>query len=509
MLASLAQMDRSSTWMKLHRPFSVLCDYITRQGCKIDLDVTSDPQGDGGAVLCEAAVGSRTCTAVHAHTLRALLSTCPEAMRWRRSKLGPSYWPGNAEGVFTASWINGRRHGWCLAGDGLPRRARSNDTQLVPTHTFLIDLEAANPTCGATAGAPFVVLAIRPETKAPAEIVVPSSLPRRAPGGRPEGRALLGDVERLLGARERRQFERATGSSYTDLVRLLAQQSDAFVETALNSQARLLNDKHLANHSLNRAGLTALRKLVFEQALVARRAVFRRRHASLYPELEADVKAWDETGMLLFYHFDASKLAHRQRLLNALRTIVASPELKLPCRLSRKTSVCTEPACCEGQSWLVYNHIVHDSHEGTYDMHIDCLVPSIKTWLYPSGVGVAEGPFHYVNGSHISTVEKLRWLHAKSQPPAHSFIGCLAPRTDLRDDRVAELGYERMTPMAPLPPNTLLIADTSGVHRRGRAHPGTARAAYSIRFPPINAIPRAYMLPFARPFKERTVPLFE
>jgi hypothetical protein len=507
LLTSLAAMDRSSPWMKLHRPFSVLCDYITRQGCKIDLDATTDPQGDGGAVLCKAATGNRSCD-VPTHTLRALLSTCPGAMRWRRSKLGPSYWPGNADGVFTARWINGRRYGWCLAAAGLPRRARSNDTQLIATHTFLIDLEATRPSCGTSVGDPFMVLAIRPEKGLPSELMVPSRLPPSEPGGHPKGRALLGLVERLLGVREHRQFERATNSSFTVMMRLLAQQSDAFVEMALNSEARLLDDKHIDDHSLNRAGLTALRKLVFEQALVARRAVYRRRHASLYPELEADAKAWDETGMLLLYHFNASKLEQRQRLLNVLRTITASPELKLPCRHGRKNK-CAEPACCDDTSWLISNHIVHDTHEGTYDMHVDCLVPSIKMWIYPNGVGTSEGPFHYVNGSHISTVEKLRWLHAKSQPPAHSFVGCLAPRTELRDDRISELGYQTMTPMAPLLPNTVLIADTSGVHRRGRAHPGTARTAYSLRFPPIYAIPRTYMLPFTHPFKEHTVALFD
>ena len=341
--------------MKLHRPFSVLCDYITRQGCKIDLDATTDPQGDGGAVLCKAATGNRSCD-VPTHTLRALLSTCPGAMRWRRSKLGPSYWPGNADGVFTARWINGRRYGWCLAAAGLPRRARSNDTQLIATHTFLIDLEATRPSCGTSVGDPFMVLAIRPEKGLPSELMVPSRLPPSEPGGHPKGRALLGLVERLLGVREHRQFERATNSSFTVMMRLLAQQSDAFVEMALNSEARLLDDKHIDDHSLNRAGLTALRKLVFEQALVARRAVYRRRHASLYPELEADAKAWDETGMLLLYHFNASKLEQRQRLLNVLRTITASPELKLPCRHGRKNK-CAEPACCDDTSWLISNHI--------------------------------------------------------------------------------------------------------------------------------------------------------
>ncbi len=507
-IISLGQMDRSTPWMKLHRPFTVLCDYIVRQGCKVDLDVTSDPHGDGGAVLCKEATGRSKCTNIEEHTLRAVLSKCPEAVRWRRARLGPSYWPGNIEGVFTATRRNGRRHGWCLTS-AQPRRARANDTLLIPSQTALVDLEADAPTCGGEPG-PYVVLAIRPvmSGQTPPELIVPNRLPKKALDGHVQGRALLPLVQRLLGPHERRQFEQATKNSYSRMLRLLGEQSDAFVETALNSQARLLDDKHLADHSLNRAGLTALRKLVFEQALVARRAVYRRRHASLYPELEADANAWDATGMMLLYHFNASELSHRRRLLNLLRTIIAAPALALPCH-NRKKGACTEPACCDGRSWLVANHIVHDTHEGTYDMHVDCLLPSIKMWLYPNGVSASEGPFHFVNGSHISTVQKLRWLHSKSQPPANSFVGCLAPRTDLRDERVSELGYERMTPMAPLPPNTLLIADTSAVHRRGRARPGTARTAYSIRFPPIFAIPRAHMLPFGRPFLERTVPLFD
>ena len=113
-------------------------------------------------------------------------------------------------------------------------------------------------------------------------------------------------------------------------------------------------------------------------------------------------------------------------------------------------------------------------HDPQYEMHMDTWHPTIKMWLFPRGVALADGPLHYVNGSHRATARKLRWLHEMSLPPARSLRACPAPRTHLEARGVEELGFASVRALV-LPPKSLVVADTSGLHFRGRAVPGHLR----------------------------------
>lgn len=206
---------------------------------------------------------------------------------------------------------------------------------------------------------------------------------------------------------------------------------------------------------------------------------------------------WERDGIRVLQPFDRHSKIDRNRLLNLLRVITANPNHSLPCARHLHGSPCSDPACCEGRSWLTPIDIIHAPHDDQYGMHIDTLLPSIKMYIYPHGAGYNDGPFHFVNGSHAAGKELLQFLHRKSQPPAASFRDCQAPRTQLRDVRITELGYPQVTPIV-VPKDALVLADTSGLHRRGRAMPGVRRDSLNINWPPIFSIPRETMLPFAK-----------
>ena len=242
---------------------------------------------------------------------------------------------------------------------------------------------------------------------------------------------------------------------------MLREQSTAHLGMIFQSTNRFPTDMQMAAE-LNVAGLTALRKMVFERALIARRQELLRQPTPLYHGIARDAAAWEREGIRVLSPFDADSEHDRSRLLNLLRMITADPSHHLPCsRLRINGTQCTNPACCEGRSWLTPINIIHAPHDDQYAMHIDTVVPSIKMYIYPAGVSYEDGPFHYANGSHMASDEMLRWLHLKSMPPALSWLRCGAARTQLRDERVTELGFREMTPLV-MQKNALVVADTSG-----------------------------------------------
>jgi len=99
-------------------------------------------------------------------------------------------------------------------------------------------------------------------------------------------------------------------------------------------------------------------------------------------------------------------------------------------------------------------------------LHSDTFHPTAKAWLFLDDVDEDDGPFAYVPGSHRLTPQRLAWEReqsvsaARSPDRMHSEGSLRVTEADL-----AALALSPPVRMA-VPANTLIVADTSGFHRR-------------------------------------------
>ena len=128
---------------------------------------------------------------------------------------------------------------------------------------------------------------------------------------------------------------------------------------------------------------------------------------------------------------------------------------------------------------------VHDTRPDPQEqLHADTFHPTVKAWLFLTDVADDEGPFVYVPGSHRASPARLEWERAKS---LSSDLDRLSSRGSLRiePEELPGLGLPEPRSFA-VPANTLVVADTSGFHARGRSTRPSTRVeiwAYSRRNP--------------------------
>lgn len=131
------------------------------------------------------------------------------------------------------------------------------------------------------------------------------------------------------------------------------------------------------------------------------------------------------------------------------------------------------------------------------NLHADTFQPTMKAWLFLDDVDERNGPFTFVPGSHRLDARRLAWewrrsIAASTAADRYSAKGSF--RAD--ESELAALG---------LPPprafsvkrNTLVVADTRGLHCRGEAtdRPSSRLEIWSMaRTNPFNPLPG---LPFA------------
>ncbi len=99
-------------------------------------------------------------------------------------------------------------------------------------------------------------------------------------------------------------------------------------------------------------------------------------------------------------------------------------------------------------------------------LHADTFHPTSKAWLFLHDVGVDDGPFAYVPGSHRLTEKRLQWeyeqsLTASLDTRSHHAQGSF--RIDA--EGLAALDLPPPMPVA-VAANTLVVADTFGFHGR-------------------------------------------
>jgi hypothetical protein len=111
------------------------------------------------------------------------------------------------------------------------------------------------------------------------------------------------------------------------------------------------------------------------------------------------------------------------------------------------------------------------------DFHIDTFHPTVKSWLFLEDVAEGEAGFTYVPGSHLPNRRHLAWewrvsIGAATSPDRSTREGSLR----IEPEELARLGYAPPVKFAARA-NTLIVADTSGFHRRGVTDQQTRRIA--------------------------------
>jgi hypothetical protein len=106
--------------------------------------------------------------------------------------------------------------------------------------------------------------------------------------------------------------------------------------------------------------------------------------------------------------------------------------------------------------------------------HFDTFHPTVKSWLFLDDVAEDATPFTYVPGSHRITKRRLAWERRVSVTAWNAGDRLTAEGSfRISESEIARLGYGEPRRL-PVAANTLVIADTSGIHRRGTAK-GTSR----------------------------------
>lgn len=146
----------------------------------------------------------------------------------------------------------------------------------------------------------------------------------------------------------------------------------------------------------------------------------------------------------------------------------------------------------------VKNHYVRGRADPQRHFHSDTFHPTMKAWFFLDEVTRENGPFTYVLGSHRLTPSRLAWEREKALALCESGATDDATRLSARGSmRATEHDLQRMGFGARHPfavaPNTLVIADTFGFHRRGDAERRSSRLSIylSSRSNPFNPWPGA------------------
>jgi hypothetical protein len=109
--------------------------------------------------------------------------------------------------------------------------------------------------------------------------------------------------------------------------------------------------------------------------------------------------------------------------------------------------------------------------------HSDTFHPTVKAWLFLEDVDADAAPFTYVPGSHRHNRRRLAWERRMSRT-ARLAGDRLTAEGSLRisEREIRRLGYGPPVRM-PVGANTLVVADTSGIHARGTTTRQTARVS--------------------------------
>lgn len=100
------------------------------------------------------------------------------------------------------------------------------------------------------------------------------------------------------------------------------------------------------------------------------------------------------------------------------------------------------------------------------DWHTDTFHSTAKAWLFLHDVAAEDGPFAYIPGSNQLTIERLAWERAQSVT-ASQHTNPMHAKGSFRVSPTELEAFDYPAPvMVEARANTLVVADTSGFHRR-------------------------------------------
>ncbi|PID49760.1 MAG: phytanoyl-CoA dioxygenase [Proteobacteria bacterium] len=152
------------------------------------------------------------------------------------------------------------------------------------------------------------------------------------------------------------------------------------------------------------------------------------------------------------------------------RTLLESPEFQ---RLLRYTAGHTRMPFFHIEN--IHNGVTKAKTDPQKNFHTDTFHPSMKFWLFLDNVDEHNGSFTYVPGSHKLTRQRLAWEYRKSQQAqqdSDSYTARGSFRFNAQDFQSLQLAPPKAFKANK---NTLVIANTFGVHGRGEADPGSTR----------------------------------
>ncbi|WP_405279064.1 phytanoyl-CoA dioxygenase family protein [Cobetia sp. Ld8] len=267
---------------------------------------------------------------------------------------------------------------------------------------------------------------------------------------------------------------------------------------ALTGAKSFVANPVLGNPGLNRRGLHLVRLRAAHWMMRVRQAWF------AYGVPREQRKAFQHDGYLLLEDFLPAEQYQRlvreaegargeirqcrqadtltRRRVMAPENVAALPEMQALMRDKRFRRLMRY---CSGHARQPIMHLerihngVLESHERDpqKSLHVDTFQPTMKFWLYLQDVTPAQGPFMFVPGSTRMSSARLSWerhmsLIARDHPNRYTQRGSF--RVDEGDLERFGLGEVKHFAVKA---NTLLIANTYGMHGRGEAEQSSTRFA--------------------------------
>jgi hypothetical protein len=126
----------------------------------------------------------------------------------------------------------------------------------------------------------------------------------------------------------------------------------------------------------------------------------------------------------------------------------------------------------------VKNHYAEGEEDPQKNFHTDTFHPTMKCWFFIDEVTLENGPFTYIPGSNRLNKARLKLEYRKSVEGKDQ-DSRYARRGSMRysDEEIAALGLASPKAMT-VPSNTLVIANTFGIHKRTESGKSTRLSIY-------------------------------
>jgi hypothetical protein len=141
----------------------------------------------------------------------------------------------------------------------------------------------------------------------------------------------------------------------------------------------------------------------------------------------------------------------------------------------------------------VKNHHLEGEEDPQKNFHTDTFHPTMKCWYFLEDVTLEKGPFTYVPESSRLTWARIKMEYRKSVLGKHQ-ENRYAKRGSMRysDEELAELGLPKPKAFV-VPANSLVIANTFGIHKRTESGKSTRLGIYGDSrtnpFIPVPSVP--------------------